>query len=109
MSVKKQRPTDDQITEEILALINVKQLVKPRTAFGDDNHAAIDAQREVLAERLSMDAIYDRFGSDEEDEDAFDDIFDQHALDAALEARAWMSGEREVDAGRPSKGWGVPV
>lgn len=105
----KQRPTPEQISEEILALINFKQLVRRFSGFGDDNHAAIDAQREVLSEGLSMNDIYDRFGSDEDDleEGDFDDGFDQHQLDCAIEAHDWMTGERAIDEGRPSEGWKV--
>lgn len=109
MSATKQPPTAEQIAEEILALISVRQLVRPYTAFGDDNHAAIDAQREVLSERLSMDEIHDRFGSDDDDIDGeeLDEGFDQHLLDCAIEAHDWMTGERALEEGRPSEGWGV--
>ncbi len=80
------RKTEDQINAEISALVALKPKVRERTAFGDDNRAAIDAQLAVLRERMSSDEVYYAYG----DEDA--DEFDQHTFDAALSACDWMTG-----------------
>ena len=46
--VMSKRKTEEQISAEIAALVALKPKVRQRTAFGDDNHAAIDAQLAVL-------------------------------------------------------------
>lgn len=91
--------TDEQINAEIEALKAVKPSVRKVSAFGDDNHEAIDAQIRVLTERMSLDDVYDAWGDEDSDE------FEQHLLDAALEARDWMTGARAANEGSPSEGW----
>lgn len=93
------RKTEDQINAEISALVALKPKVRERTAFGDDNHAAIDAQLAVLRERMSSDEVYDAYG----DEDA--DEFDQHTFDAALSACDWMTGMLASDEDSPAASW----
>lgn len=100
--------TDAQIEAEIAALEAIKPGVRERTFFGDDNHAAIDAQIRVLRERMDSGKLHDVFGDpaesmdgDEIDDDAID--FDQHALDSALEALDWMTGDSDQQS--PSEGW----
>jgi hypothetical protein len=93
------RKTEEQIIAEIAALVALKPKVRKRTAFGDDNHAAIDAQLAVLRERMSSDEVYDAYG----DEDA--DEFDQHTFDAALSACDWMTGMLASDEESPAASW----
>lgn len=96
------RKTDAQIDAQASELQALKTRVRQYTAFGDDNHAALDAQCAVLRKRMSMDDVYIEFG-DEESPD-----FTQHTLDAALEAHDWMTGLRAADEGSPSQGWTGP-
>lgn len=88
--------TDAEIDAEIKALEAAKLTVRKRNGFGDDNHAAIDAQIRVLRERMTNDDIYDAF------EDA-DDPENRHELDAAIEAHEWMTGASDEPS--PAQGW----
>jgi hypothetical protein len=78
-----------EILDEIQRLEAIKSRVRRYTAFNDDNHAAIDAQIQVLVGRLSLNDIYDSW-NDEDDED-----FSQYVLDCALEAYNWMADSSE--------------
>lgn len=95
-------PTPDQVAAEIELLKGLKPRVRPVSAFGDDNRAAIEAQIAVLTERMSLDDVYDRFGVG-----AFldEDEFDQYALDSALVAHDWLHGLRAADEESPAKTW----
>ena len=93
------RKTEEQINAEVEALVAVKPKVRELTAFGDDNHAAIDAQLAVLRERMDHDDVYDAYGDEDSDD------FDQHTLDAALSAHDWMVGTLAAGEGSPSEGW----
>jgi hypothetical protein len=68
------------------------QLLKPnvrrRSFFGDDNHAAIDAQVAVLRDLLTGDQIHSRY-------EGGDLRSSNYVLDAALEARQWLEGEMD--------------
>jgi hypothetical protein len=94
--------TEEQIAAEVSALEAVKPKLREFTAFGDNNHAAVDAQLAVLRQRMDHDDVYDAYG-DEESED-----FDQYTLDAALNAHDWMVGTLAADEGSPSEDWVVP-
>jgi hypothetical protein len=93
------RKTEEQINAEIAVLVALKPKVRQRTAFGDDNHAAIDTQLAVLRERMSSDEMYDAYGDEESDE------FDQHTFDAALSAHDWMTGALAGDEESPAASW----
>lgn len=92
--------TPEQINNEINALRTLKPTVPEFTHFGDNNHAAIDAQLDVLEGGLSEDDVYDIYGQPE-DEDG-QDFLDQNVLDAALDAARWVRGQ---DSSAPSSGW----
>ena len=85
-------PTAKQIKKEADKLAKMKPQVRRTTAFGDDNHEAIDAQIRVLDEDMNEDEIYGEWEGDE-----------NRLRDNALEARRWMDGESED--GTPSYGW----
>lgn len=95
------RKTDEQIAQEIKKLNELKPRVPSNSMFGDDNHAAIDAQIAVLTERMGMDAIYSRFDNEDDPEE------DRSALDSAIEAHDWITGERADDEDSPSEGWAI--
>lgn len=96
---------DVAVNAEIARLVKMKSRVRQRTAFGDDNHDAIDAQILVLTNRADNDEVYDRFGPSHDDKGKesfeFTDSCD-HKLQAALEALMWLEGETKE---APSKGW----
>ena len=78
----------DLILEEIEGLEALKPRIIPRTGFGDDNIAAVDAQIEVLQSRMDEEQIHDRWPN----------VGDEsHVLGSALDALGWMedSSERE--------------
>lgn len=79
----------EEIAEEVAKLQDLRTKVPPKTAFGDSNHAAIDAQIEVLNRDMSDNAIYRKWEDDE------------RVVSNAQEARAWLDG----DAAPPSKEW----
>lgn len=100
-------PTPKQVREEIAALEEIKPKVPTHNGFGEDNHAAIDAQITVLMERMDNDQIYDTFGllegdsSSEESEEDEGEEPSRVELEAALDALHWMEGDEES----PSIGW----
>ncbi len=88
----KPKPNQEQIQAEIKKLKEMKPKVRRTTYFGDDNHAAIEADIDVLTNDLDTGEIYDVYEDD------------QHALDSALYARGWLDGNDEPPSG--PDGWG---
>jgi hypothetical protein len=90
--------TIEERTAEVAALKEIKPKIRHRSAFCDDHHEAIDAQVDVIHDRMSEDDIYAAWGDEDIDE------FAQNVLDAALEAHEWMMG-RSSTAPAPHTGW----
>lgn len=63
----------------------------------ESDHAAIDAQLDVLEKRMSEDDIWSEWQDPEDPEEM------PNTLDAALQARRWLDGDNAD--GAPSKGW----
>lgn len=78
--------TEAERKEQAEALLAMKPKVLARSVFGDDHHAAIDAQVAVLREDLENNAIYDRYERGAE-----------NVLQSAIEARQWIDEESESD------------
>lgn len=80
----------EQIQEEIRKLRAMKPNVRKTTSFGDDNHAAIDAQIRVLEKDM--------------DESEIDDMWEdqEYLRDNAMAALEWVEGSEKVS---PSKNW----
>jgi len=88
--------TEEQIKKEIEALKAVRSNVRPRSAFGDDNLAQLDAQIAVLENDWDNNNIYDEYdrtGLSEE------------ILSSALYARQWINDEEDPDDGSLANGW----
>lgn len=83
------KPTSKAIAAEIAKLKALKPKVRRYSFFGDDNHAMIDAQIEVLEKDMDDDAIYRHFSGEPRSE--------------AENARNWLDGD--AADGAPSKGW----
>lgn len=81
-------PTAEQIVIEVETLKRIKPFVRHFTQFHDDNWSSIDAQVWVLEERATQDDVYNQYPEDE----------DENERGAALEAAAWLTGERDDDA-----------
>ena len=79
-----EKQTLSRIQKEIDSLVAIKPKTLRTSAFGDDHHAAIDAQVLVLQRRMEEEDIYEEFGT------AADNIRDE-----ALAARMWIDGEYE--------------
>lgn len=90
--------TDQEISIEISNLKDMKSEVRQSTAFGDNNHDAIDAQVEALEDQMDEDDVWERHETAGEDEP----FSTEHERDAAIEAVAWMHGEIENP---PSEDW----
>lgn len=83
----------EEITAEIEALTTMKPTVLHHSKFGDDHHAAIDAQVQVLEDGLSEDDVYDEFPEGD---------FADNIRDSALDAARWAEGDSD-DV--PSEQW----
>lgn len=96
MQITEKKPkTDEEIADEISALQALKPRLRRHNHFGDDNHAAIDAQIAVLAERMTRDQVRARFP-----EDGCDKLF------MAQIASDWLWGEVPGgDDTPPSQDW----
>lgn len=83
-----------EIEAEVKKLEEMKPRVPPRTFFHDDNHAAIDAQIEVLKGEVDVDEIENMAESGE---------WTDHERSNAMQALDWM--EENNDDPSPSEGW----
>ena len=101
------KPTAEQIEAEIKKLTEMKPNVIRTSYFGENHHAAIDAQIKVLEAELDEDDIYERFPTEEdlegrESEASEEDVVKANVRDGALEAAQWLAGEEDET---PSDGW----
>jgi hypothetical protein len=92
--------SQEEITAEVEALERVKPNVRRYCKFGDDRHAAIDAQVAVLKGRMSRDDIARIYG------DKSATGFEYNVLDEANRAYRWLSGEEYA---APSAEWAGEV
>lgn len=96
--------TDEEINAEVEKLTEMKPKVVRMTAFGDDNHESIDAQIELLKERMDEDAMCERtqYEDDIEENGRDDSKWSPHAGDIARQALDWMNGDSDES---PSSDW----
>lgn len=87
------KPSTKTIQAEIKSLREMKPRVHRHTAFGDDNHAAIEVQIRVLEKGLDAGDIYDQWD------------MDGHLCVNALYAQEWLDYGGET----PSEGWSTLV
>jgi len=88
------RPTQKQIKEEIAKLREMKPTVLQFSKFGDDHHAGIEAQIEVLENDMDDTDIDEK--EDEED-------WTSGEVENARQACDWLNGVSQD--GPPSEGW----
>jgi hypothetical protein len=84
--------TKSEIKAQIDFLGKDKMRVTKYSAFGEDNHAAIDAQINVLTNSMTEDNVcvnYRYIGED--------DFNGRYIFEAAIETALWLSGERNED------------
>ena len=88
-----------QIDVEVNALRLARGRVPRFSTFHDDNHAAIDAQIQVLRERMPLEAVHAAWGDDAVE------TFEQHVLDAAIEAAEWIGAAADAGSDSLSARW----
>lgn len=88
-------PTPEELAAEIQALEKLKPTVRRYGASGD-NHAAIDAEIEVLKGGLTESQIWTLFEDEENDPDAY-------LVNCALDAQRWLAGQADYEA--PHLAW----
>ena len=86
--------TQKEITKQIKALKAIRPKVRPRSAFGTDNIAQLDAQVDVLENDLDNNEIYEKYDHSG---------IDEETLMGALDARQWMEGESDIE--NLAEGW----
>lgn len=91
--------TNAEIDSEVALLKAMKPKVRKLNAFGDNHHTAIDAQINVLEQRMTSDQLHDAYGADAMGED-----FDENEFAAALIAHDWMTFQAASDD-TPSSNW----
>ncbi len=84
--------TPDEVSAELSRLAKLRDIVPACSRFGDDNHAAIDAQMRVLHEGMSTADVTEEWDTDN---------VDPYVLSATLDAAEWLRGEGAA----PSDGW----
>jgi hypothetical protein len=91
-------PTKKQIDQQLAALKKMKPRVLHYSGFGDDHHAAIDAQVNVLENRLSENDLYDKKDECYEQECSGEDGINWHVdniFEGGVEAAKWLAGESD--------------
>lgn len=89
-----QAKTDTEVLAEIEKLQRIKPHIRQYSFFGDDNKAAIQAEIDVLTERMNLEDVHHRF-----------DPCDQYVLESAMSAHDWMTGQLDPDLLDPSDNW----
>lgn len=92
--------TNKELNDEIAALSALKTTIPKMTMFGNNNHEKLDAQIEVLEQRMTEKQVEQRFYQDESD-DLYQDG-DNDLWSNAGDAHRWMIGEEDES---PSSGW----
>lgn len=113
-SKKQSRPANDkEIAEMIERLKDMRKHIPAFSGFGDPNHRAIDAQLDVLEQRLDTDDCYDRWdigGSEvddwgDEDEDKELSQADRYVLDQAVQAAEWLANVNNEEPAAADDVW----
>lgn len=81
----------EEIEKQIAGLQAMKKRMPMHSAFGDNNHAGIEVQLDLL-EGKSFLSDYDEFN---EDDHWFPEEDLEYAREQAEEADQWLSGERK--------------
>lgn len=84
---QKQEPSEAEIEKEIAGLEAIKPKLPRQNFFKEDIHAAVEAQIEVLRERMTEDDVDDNYGDD-----------DDNVRSSAQDACSWLQGEHETDS-----------
>lgn len=74
----KQSRAQQEVTEELAVLRRLRTIIAPKSLFGEDNIAAIDAQCDVLSKGMQTDEVFRQWE-------------DEYVRDAALYAHNWLN------------------
>ncbi|MBX3589047.1 MAG: hypothetical protein KF796_20650 [Ramlibacter sp.] len=85
-------PAPEQVQAEIEELRRLVDKVRPRSFFGDDNRACIEAQIVVLSQPIRT-------------AEGCEELYEGYVLDCALSARDWMTGDLADDEETPAQSW----
>jgi len=80
--------TKEEIKNQIEALKAIRPKIVPKSVFGADNLAQIDAQIVVLEENLDISDIYDRYDLSG---------IEGETIEAAVEADEWRDGNSDIE------------
>jgi hypothetical protein len=83
------KPNQKRIDKEIAALEDIKPKTIHYSAFGDNHWDAIDAQIEVLQDRLTDREIDDKCIYEDDPDNG---EWEESVADAARSARSWLDG-----------------
>ena len=95
-------PTPERIATEITRLQAIQPVVPKYSAFGEDNHAAIDCQIAMLSGRVTLAELFER----SEPTLRFAGPT-QYTLDQAQLVHDWLTGNLCSTEGSPADGWEV--
>lgn len=90
--------SEAEIQIEIDKLLALKDKVRARSMFGDDNRQAIAAQIKVLQQRMTRDQVEAEFG-----DDGLEDGYSESTYTAAVDAYDWHQCQGDEMA--PSESW----
>ncbi len=93
------KPTRAQQLKEMEKLQKIRPKVPQCSGFGDDHHAGIDAQINVIDGEMNDDQIYGEYGDGDNPEGSSEKP--RSVLECALDCRRWIDGEDKA----PSESW----
>lgn len=88
--------SNEEILVAIVELKAIRPKVIPKTAFGDDNLEALDAQIQVLEELMDIDDIWDEWWEEEAEE---------YVRHSALEADKWLNNQEDTPGESLASQW----
>jgi hypothetical protein len=92
--------TEIEIDAEVAALRALRPNIRPYSAFGDDNRAALDACVLVLVQRLNPAQAMARFCQEERRW-----RFDENLMEEAVATADWLVGQQDLPCNPSSPDW----
>lgn len=84
-------PAQEEVNAEIAALLALKPRVRHFSKFQDDNHAAIDAQVQVLSRRMAQTELNAAFAANEHNFQAAQHAYDWLRVGGLAPSTDWQS------------------
>lgn len=83
------KPTKEEVEQQIGLLRSIRNLIQPFSLFGNDNKAALDAVVEVLVDGLDEESVYANWPEEYDESESQN----SYIRDSALEACRWLNGD----------------